>query len=435
MYPRKIWPQGNPRAPRRVASVGRIMAIASLVSVILLLLGGPILGGPGVQAQAAIRIVAATEGYSFSESLSFALEAQSATPIVEVILFYGMVDEPLVRRIYPDFVPGTDIQINHTERLEPGQFAPGTMLRTWWQIKTEERASLKTEVRVFEYTDTSQQWRALQGAQVDIFWYGRDEKGARDLLGKAEAALERLRSEMGVPIAERIRIYIYNSQRDMQPALSPRSEGYDDRVTTLGVAMGHDTLLLLGTHRDVESTLAHELSHIVVGIATDNPYADLPRWLDEGLAMYAEGTLPVGNQRALDDAIENDALLSIRSMTSYSGQASQVDLFYGEAFSIVDWMLRDLGQDKMQQLLMVFREGVRQEQALQRVYGMGLDQLDNSWRASLGLGPRRTPTAPAITSRSSTLIPGPGSPKLSLWRPTCPVIGQTGTCNARTARG
>ena len=78
--------------------------------------------------------------------------------------------------------------------IEPGQFAPGTRLRTWWQLQTKDRASLKTEIQSFEYADTSQQWRALPGGQVDIFWYGRDENDARDLLGKAEAALERLRS-------------------------------------------------------------------------------------------------------------------------------------------------------------------------------------------------------------------------------------------------
>jgi hypothetical protein len=44
------------------------------------------------------------------------------------------------------------------------------------------------------------------------------------------------------------------------------------------------------------------LSHIVVGLATKNPFGDLPRWLDEGLAMYAEGELPARNRRALEQA-------------------------------------------------------------------------------------------------------------------------------------
>jgi hypothetical protein len=155
------------------------------------------------------------------------------------------------------------------------------------------------------------------------------------------------------------------------------------------VAVDEYTLLLLGAHRDVLKTAAHELSHIVVGIATDNPYIALPRWLDEGLAMYAEGELRDDNRYALEDAIKADRLLSVRSMTSYSGRASDVDLFYGQAHSIVSFMLDSFGRARLHDLLDAFSEGMRQEDALMRVYGFGLDELDDRWRASLGLEPRR----------------------------------------------
>ena len=46
---------------------------------------------------------------------------------------------------------------------------------------------------------------------------------------------------------------------------------------------------------------------------------------------------------------------------------------------------------KMAELLRVFREGVLQEEALRRVYGFGLEELDAQWRQSLGLKPRPTP--------------------------------------------
>ena len=137
---------------------------------------------------------------------------------------------------------------------------------------------------------------------------------------KRSAALQ---AETGVSMTDRAQIYVYNSQSDMALALSQRSEGYDDRVLTLGVAVDERTLLLLGSHRDVQRTVAHELSHIVVGLATDNPYSSLPSWLDEGLAMYAEGQLPEENVQALDDAIQANDLLSLRSLSSYSGQAER----------------------------------------------------------------------------------------------------------------
>ncbi|MCD6520835.1 MAG: hypothetical protein J7M05_13035, partial [Anaerolineae bacterium] len=94
-------------------------------------------------------------------------------------------------------------------------------------------------------------------------------------------------------------------------------------------------------------------------------------------------------------------LLSIRSMSSYSGQASQVDLFYGEAYSIVDFLLREYGREKMRAFLDVFAQGALQEEALQRVYGFGLDELNARWRASLGLPAERAATATPAPKESA----------------------------------
>lgn len=73
--------------------------------------------------------------------------------------------------------------------------------------------------------------------------------------------------------------------------------------------------------------------------------------------MYAEGELPADNRDALEDAIKADRLLSLRSMTSYSGRASEVDLFYGEAYSVVRFLLDEFGRDKLHELLGRFCRG------------------------------------------------------------------------------
>ena len=356
---------------------------------------------PPVLAAPSVRVISQSQSYDFSERLDFALAAESDVPIVEVVLFFGEEGERLVRRIYPGFVPGVQVQVDHREQLESGQYAPGIRFRVWWQLLAQDGTSFKTDTVLLDYTDDNQEWKVLSGARTDLFWYADAEAMAESLSDTGDEAIARLETDIGVSVEERISIYVYNSSRDMAVALSQRSQGYDDRVMTLGVAVGEHTLLLLGTHRDAELTIAHELSHLVIGLATDNPYTDLPRWLDEGLAMYAEGKLPSGNRVALDQAVKEDALLSIRSMTSYSGRAEQIDLFYGEAYSVIEFLLDEYGRDSMRELLAVFSEGTRQEEALQRVYGFGLDDLDTRWRASLGLSPRSsiadTPTAVSQT--------------------------------------
>lgn len=326
--------------------------------------------------------------YTFSEAFYFELEASAPAAPERLVLFYGIEGKPLWRRIYPSFGPAGKLAVEHAEEIEPGQFAPGQVLRAYWRLEFADGSIYNTPVVRITYADDRFDWRSLGGSLIDLYYYGNASRQAANLLVVAQQAQARLSNDVGVAADRRLQVYLYNSPRDMSGALSQRSEVYDSQVTTLGVAMSEDTLLLLGSDGNVELTLAHELSHLIVGLATDNPYAGLPRWLDEGLAMYAEGQLPRSNKVALERAIKQDALLTVRSMSSYSGQAEQVDLYYGAVYSVVDYLLQAYGRNKMQALLREFAKGALQEDALRAVYGLDLDQLDGEWRVSLGLEPR-----------------------------------------------
>lgn len=362
-----------------------------LVTLVALAFWG--LVGLSVSAQAPeVQVITNEVGYTFSEALYFDLEIAAESPVERVVLFHGHVGEPIVRRIYPEHDQGSDIEITFTEELMPGQIAPGTTLRTWWRFEFSDGSAYETPEQRLVYDDDTQTWRELTGDDVTVRWYGRGESRARQVMETALLALERIDEELGVETTEPVIIYVYNSARDMGPALQQRASGYDDYVRTLGVAVSHDTLLLLGDDSNYLGTLAHELTHLVVHQATDNPYAGVPRWLDEGLAMYAEEGLPPDNQRALDEGIRNNELLSIQSMSSYSGNADEVDLYYGEVYAVVDFVLNEYGRESLQELLAIFAEGARQEDALQEVLGVGLQELDALWRESLGLPPRSLPS-------------------------------------------
>ncbi len=364
---------------------GRRWAWLALALLASLLLALPAL------AESPLETFETGADYQFSKELSFWLEAEAKAPVQEVILFYGREGTPLVRRIYPAFAPSVHTQAQHIEPLEPGQYAPGTTLRYWWRLLLASGERVDTTEQTFVYWDDAHDWQTLSEGRVDLHWYAGQRAQAQEWLQLANEALIRIEQEIGISSQQRIQVYVYANERDMRPALATRSDDYDARVTTLGVVVDEDTLVLLGSHPEIERTLAHELCHIVVGLATANPYRGLPRWLDEGLAMYAEEDLPPSNAQALAQAIRDDALLSVRSMSSYSGRAEEVDLFYGASYSVVAFLLETYGREKMQELLQVFGQGMLQEDALRLVYGFGLDELDTLWRASLGLGPRTLP--------------------------------------------
>ena len=128
---------------------------------------------------------------------------------------------------------------------------------------------------------------------------------------------------------------------------------------------------------------------------TFNPYGDLPSWLEEGLSMYAEGDLRNDLQSILTEAISEDNLISVRSLSgSFPAKAEEAGLYYAQSYSLVNFLIHDYGKDRMLQLLSIFKEGSAHDDALLEVYGFDTDGLDDLWRQSLELEPRTSTTLP-----------------------------------------
>jgi hypothetical protein len=133
-----------------------------------------------------------------------------------------------------------------------------------------------------------------------------------------------------------------------------------------------------------KTTITHELTHVITTQMTLNPYNSIPTWLEEGMAMYSEGLLSPYFSSYLTAAIQNDTLISVRSLASpFSGYAETSYLSYAESYSIVEFLISNYGKDKMFALLDTFRQGSTYDGALQKVYGFDMDGLNTLWQASI----------------------------------------------------
>jgi len=343
-----------------------------------------------VLAQEGITVISNTYDSLFAEEISFRLEARSDSEIEKVVLLYTIGGEEVTNRGYPDFTPAKEVAAEYVMDLERGEIAPFSEIDYFWRIEDVAGNRLDTEPVSFLYEDDRFSWESLAQGKVTLYWYDADEAFAQGLMDIALESLARLEEEVGVGPQEPVKLVVYQSKADMLGALVSRGEVFEAAVITLGTVVSRDTVLLHGTHLGVEKTIAHELSHVVVHLATENPYAGIPAWLDEGLAMYNEAELPAANREALERAIRENGLISVRSLTAPTGKPEEINLFYGEVYSVVEFLLKSYGREKMAELLAVFKEGAAYDDALMEVYGFDQDGLDARWRESLGLPSRET---------------------------------------------
>ncbi len=358
-----------------------------------------LLAMPGVaRAQEGITVISSSTSSTFPYSITFNLEAESDAEITDIDLEYRMKRLSLLPasgRVDVDFTPGLRVEASWTwNLLETGGLPPGAEFDYWWLIEDASGHRIETSTASLKFDDLRYDWNNLTSGQITIYWYQGGESFAQELMDTAQGALQRLAGDTGVSLEQVVSIYIYASSQDLLGALVfPHEWTGGVAFTDFGIiAIGISSYNLSWGKR----AMAHELAHLVVYQAVFGPYGDVPRWLDEGLAVYTEGELSSDYRSRLDEAISNDELISVRSLSSsFPTDPDEARLSYAESYSLVVFLLNNYGQDKMLQLLDVFREGSGYDDALIGVYGFDMDGLNELWRASFGLGPQPTPAPEA----------------------------------------
>jgi hypothetical protein len=174
-------------------------------------------------------------------------------------------------------------------------------------------------------------------------------------------------------------------------------------------------------------TEAHELTHVLVGHLAFSCIGSVPTWLNEGIAVYGEGGPQPEAQQQLDAAIANDTLLSANVLSGqFSERRDAADLSYGQSYSLVTFLIKTYGRDKLLLLFGALRDGMTIEGSLQKVYGFGLDAMEQRWRAAIGakarVGSAQAPTPTARPTPVPTYPPinaAPSSAEASV--PTMPT--------------
>lgn len=353
----------------------------------------------------------------YAESLSFRLDAEAtgagAAPITGAVLRYIVGDDDVRNRRVPDVSPGLRVRLAHDEDVVRGEIPPTAEIAWWWELVDARGRVAVTERRTVRYLDESFDWQSEDGDDVRVWYYGAGRPTADDRaraeLAQTETreALDRLEALIGAIPDGRVELVLYRRQEDLRRAMLSRGEVYEARLATLGARVSRHVVLLDwgsiedGMGRDALSqVLYHELSHLVLNLRLGREWLAAPTWLDEGLAMYAEGPLGGNEKTALERALRRDELMSVRSLTSFPGDAARVTQAYGQSRDFVAFLVESGGEERFRTLLARFARGEsRFEDALEAVYGFDQAGMYAAYRAARGLPPLEGIAPPAEEDR------------------------------------
>ncbi len=352
--------------------------------------------------------------FDFPNAATFRARITSSADIQSIVLEYGNEQETcgeVIAKAFPQFTPGTSVDAEWTwEMRQSGSLPPGATIWWRWRVTDANGQETVSETKTATWLDDDHDWKTLNEGLINFHWYRGDESFAHDLLNAAQNGLEFNETESGLTTDAPIDIYIYGNTDDLREAV------LYEPAWTGGQAFPDQDIVILGiSQSDLDwgrGSIVHEVTHVLVGHLTFSCLGDVPTWLNEGLAVYSEGKLDSASQQQLDDAIQNDTLLTVRSLSSgFSEVPDKAYLSYSQSYSVVKFLIETYGQEKMTALLTSLRDGVTIDEALIQTYGFNIEGLEDEWRESIGAQPRAAsalPTAQPTPTHVPTIVPVSG---------------------------
>ncbi|MFH0827389.1 MAG: hypothetical protein V1923_05880 [Candidatus Omnitrophota bacterium] len=266
----------------------------------------------------------------------------------------------------------------------------------------------------FSESEFQDKWKEVVGDHFLVYYKGED-RFARDVSARAEVYYGRIATDIGYPRysefwtwEKRVKIYIFpDREAFIKTTGQPRwSEGMADyrKKEIISYAWSKGFL---------ESLLPHEMAHLIfrdfVGFK-----GEIPRWLDEGVAQWAEEARRPQIKMAAKVAYEKDSLLSItdmmkldldsvgkmdriyiRSSRTKTGEqqvlflsADQlISTYYLQSVSLIGFLIEVFGSYSFADFCRQLRDGKRLEEALRFAYPAkirSLEELEKEWKKYLG---------------------------------------------------
>ncbi len=377
--------------------------IAFYLLISILLLGGQ----ADVHAQSFAPTILRNEAdVQFPDTVTFQLQFDG--PVAAAVLTYDVVQVSCLEASAQVPVEMDGNRLEWTWVMSrSGNPPPGAVLWWEWTLTDGDGRTFTTPRQTITLTDDRFDWRSVTAENIRLNWYQGDDVGPL-LLDAAVAGLHQLQDEMGIQLQTEVQFYIYGSSQDMRDAVLYIQDWAG------GVAFSEYNTILMGVPPNIaadwgRTTVRHELAHLVIGqFGASCVGGHRPTWLNEGLAVYAEGEPDSGTMADIENGIRNNQFEPLRSLNgAFPAHDAAASMAYSQSYSVVDFMLTAYGQEKMQDLLLTLAEGEGYDDALMQVYGMNVDGIETAWRAAIGAPARQIPPTPTpLTAASvSTAVP------------------------------
>ncbi|GHO43528.1 peptidase MA family metallohydrolase [Ktedonospora formicarum] len=345
------------------------------------------------EIQDAITVTSQTQKIDFPKSIDFQLSARDAGGSITQATLYIMT--PMGNEQEQHTVvasqPGAIVHLSWHETFKERNFLPpGTPVTYHWEISDSAGGSHTSDTRSFQVNDTRYNWQESDENKVQIKSYNNNEATTQALQTNVEKALKTITQNLGKGPNRPITLWIYKDRKTFKSALPPDTEEWVGGIAFPNINQGmfvvedpQDSTLI----RD----LPHEMTHLILHqVASTN--LDIPRWFDEGLAVYNQEYHEGEMSFQLREAFKSHTLLRLTDITdSFPADGDEAYLAYAQSWNLIDYMYKTYGQRKMDALYQAMQNNSQSfDGDLSQSLGTDTSHLENAWRLANHQAPTLT---------------------------------------------
>jgi hypothetical protein len=321
---------------------------------------------------------------AYGEEMRFSVELRGDAPDrLELLLTTPESEGDFVAPVTPTGGRGTYIWDTSV-----GHVTPNTPVTYRWRAVTGDEVVVSDEM-THRYVDdrSGLDWQTAQLGEATVHWYGGAEAQARRFGELTAVGVDRAAQLLGTQLAGPVDIFVYASEEDFFGALGPGAREWTGaaafpELRTVFMYLGG------GSESYLEIAILHEVTHVVFFDATDNPYHEPARWLNEGIATWAETSEAGGERGVVELEAGGGGLLAFPAITAqFPIDERAARLAYAQGTVMIDLIVERFGTEALAGIAAAYRAGATDEQALEAGTGVPAEELYADFFATFGAEP------------------------------------------------
>lgn len=290
---------------------------------------------------------------------------------------------------------------------------PNTSITYAWRATDGGRVSLsRPGTLLYDDDRAGLDWRTARIGDATVHWYGGAESIARRFGDLAAGGAARAEELLGHQTSAPVDIFVYDTRDDFFGALGPAAREWTGAATYPGIRTIF--MWLGGGPADyLETTIVHEVAHVVFNDATENPFHEPAKWINEGLATWLEQQDADEERSVVAFEASGGGLFSFEAVSRQFPIGERGSrLAYSQGATMVDMIISDHGRAAIARMAEAYRGGASDAEALQAGTGEMAEALYDAFFAAFEVSAPQ-PIEPAPILPSNVRKPGDGSSPLA----------------------